>query len=230
MGFNTGRIPLDALQHVYLRWNLRPGDVRWWGSLVGNRNVWVHGVPLVPDILRYSGFLGLLLDESAGSSVLGIRRGLCAVLGNWYGNFEAIMIDSRVVEQAAEHLRLTGHAKALEANPLKLTSTRKEHISHIDTANALIKIINVTPGIHAISRKVMSMRIINPGISVLAVALELGIRELDVVKYEKQGKERVKAFIDRSSLQEHTNKFNVERSIENELKNLNKTKQNPLLS
>jgi len=143
------------------------------------------------------------------------------------------MSDSKRADEAKDFIERTTKRELksnISKNDIKFTQGRQEHLSHTDTANALLKIINVTPGIPVLSRKVMSMRIINPGITVLAVALELGIRELDVVKYEKAGKSRVKDYIDRCSLQEHTDKFNVERSIENELKNLNKTKHNPLIA
>lgn len=106
----------------------------------------------------------------------------------------------------------------------------KKTYHHSEVANQMLKVINMTPGISRTTKQVMSMKIINPGISDMKVALSLGMREVDVYKYEEQGKIACTAFMRRVSLQECTDKFNVDEAIQKELKNMNKMQANPLIA
>lgn len=146
------------------------------------------------------------------------------------------MSDSKEVEKAENFLlhatrgKTSGASHIVKNGKIQYTKRNKETIDHAQTANTILKLINITPGLSIKSRKIMSMRIINPGISTLSVAIQFGIREFDVKKYEEDGKNKVKEYISHCSTQESINKFNTERIIENDLKNLNKQgNANPLL-
>lgn len=156
---------------------------------------------------------------------------------NHYGNGANFKDMSKLVKKAEDYLlhstkgKASGASHIVKDGNIKYTKRNKETISHVETANALLKIINVTPGLSSISRKIMSTRLINPGISTLSIALQLGLRELDVKRYEDEGKNRVKDYIKFHSMESNIEKFNTERVIANELKNLNKTgKANPMIS
>lgn len=102
------------------------------------------------------------------------------------------------------------------------------HLNHVGLANAIVKFANIVPGIHGLARKIISMRIVNPGISTTQIGLSFGLRDIEVLKYEREGINRIKSFLATTSLQEASNKFNVERAIMNEVKNFNMMKNNPL--
>ena len=106
----------------------------------------------------------------------------------------------------------------------------KKTYQHEVVANQILKIINVVPGLSKMAKQVMSMKIVNPGISNMQVALACAIREEDVKKYEKHGKEMCAVFMKRCSVEDAQGKFNADRIIENEIKNLNKLKHNPLMA
>lgn len=115
-----------------------------------------------------------------------------------------------------------------EQGKILVDNHKHTHLDHAGLANALVKFANVVPGIHALSRKIISMRIVNPGISTTKIGLTFGMRDDEILKYERDGINRIKSFLATTSLQEASNKFNVERAIMNEVKNFNMMKNNPL--
>jgi|SRR5665213_77305 len=101
---------------------------------------------------------------------------------------------------------------------------------HIAIANDMIKIINTTPRLPQMCRKVMCYRILNPGITDMGVALSTGLR-VDVVRqYEKEGKAIVGEYMRKIDLTDAHGKFDVDASIQNELRNMNKQGKNNALA
>ena len=141
------------------------------------------------------------------------------------------MTISKKAKKASDFIKYeTGKTVIEKPFDLSKISKRKENIDHGAMANALIKIINTTPGLSDVSKKVMSMKIINPGITNMGIALQLGMREYEVTQWENHGKEVVKTQIDRCSLEDHIGRANTDRAVETAVKNLNLTgKNNELL-
>lgn len=103
----------------------------------------------------------------------------------------------------------------------KINVDRKRSIKvdHLETANVLLKLINVTP-MHYMCKRIMTFKIQNPGIDNLRVAWTFGIQTSDVVKYEADGKKACMAYMKKTSLQEGVDKFNSEQIVSNAVKNL----------
>lgn len=97
-----------------------------------------------------------------------------------------------------------------------------EAYNHIAIANDMIKIINTTPGLSQMCRKVMCYRILNPGITDIGIALSMGIRADVVNKYEAEGKNRVAEFMKRCDLDGARKDFDIDTVVQNELRNMNK--------
>ena len=92
---------------------------------------------------------------------------------------------------------------------------------HVAIANEMIKIINTTPRLPEMCRKTMCYRILNPGITDMGIALSMGCR-VDVVRqYEREGKAIVGDYMKKIDLTDARGKFDVDASIQNELKNMN---------
>lgn len=115
---------------------------------------------------------------------------------------------------------------------LKVDQRKSTKVSHVEMANTLLKYINIVPGISTVGRKVMSMKIVNPGINMDQVAIALGLRVHECIAYERDAMERVKNYMRSLSVQEGINKFNTERLVENEVKNLNRATKgsNPIFT
>lgn len=94
-------------------------------------------------------------------------------------------------------------------------------IDHIALAEQFIKMANIVPGITTISRKIITTRIMNPGISTTALGLSVGMRDTEVLAYERDGLNRIKEFIGRTSFQEAVEKSNRDNIVTDSVKNLN---------
>lgn len=101
---------------------------------------------------------------------------------------------------------------------------------HVAIANEMIKIINTTPRLPTVCRKVMCFRILNPGITDMGIALSMMLRVDVVRKYEAEGKAIVSEYMKKIDLTDAHGKFDVDASIQNELRNMNKQgKKNALI-
>lgn len=94
-------------------------------------------------------------------------------------------------------------------------------VDHVALATQFIKMANITPGIHQLSRKIISTRIMNPGISTAGIGLSMGMRDVEVLKYERDGLNRIKEYIRLTSLEEAAEKYNRDIIVEDAVKNLN---------
>lgn len=89
----------------------------------------------------------------------------------------------------------------------------KIKINHKETAHAFLKFIHGVPGILPLTKQVMTLRLMgqspkyNP-LTLLQVALCLGLREHEVEALEKEGIEIAQNFLKRMNLQESIDKFN----------------------
>lgn len=103
-------------------------------------------------------------------------------------------------------------------------------VDHVALANNFIKLANVVPGISTIARKIITTRLLNPGISTMGIGLSIGIRDDEVLRYERDGINRIKEFIGRTSFQEANEKANRDGLMDEAVKNLNlQGKDNSLL-
>ena len=103
-------------------------------------------------------------------------------------------------------------------------------IDHVALATQFIKMANVVPGVSALSRKIINTRLINPGISTTGIGLSLGLRDAEVLKYERDGLSRIKEFLSRISMEDAVAKANRDNLVNEAVKNLNlQGKDNSLL-
>lgn len=104
-------------------------------------------------------------------------------------------------------------------------------IDHVALAEQFIKYANVVPGISNLSRRIITTRIMNPGISTTALGLSIGLRDSEVLKHERDGLNRIKEFIGRTSFQEGIEKSNRDNLVTEAVKNLNlQGKNNSLIN
>jgi hypothetical protein len=106
-----------------------------------------------------------------------------------------------------------------------LTNPNRRHvtINHVDTANAAIKMIMSTP-LHDKIKRIMIMRIGSPilkqkAMSHLAIALQLGMREGEVLRLEMEGVMIVRDYMDKVCMKDSMDKFNKE-GKPNDVKNI----------
>lgn len=103
-------------------------------------------------------------------------------------------------------------------------------VDHLALATQFIKLANVIPGITTIGRKIITTRLINPGISTAGIGLSVGLRDTEVLAYERDGLNRMKEYIGKTSLGEATEKANRDNLVSEAVKNLNlQGKDNSLL-
>ncbi len=104
-------------------------------------------------------------------------------------------------------------------------------VDHVALATQFIKFANVIPGVHQLSRKIITTRLMNPGISTTGIGLSIGLRDDEVLKYERDGLNRIKQFIATTSFQEASEKANRDNIVNDAVKNLNlQGKNNSLLN
>lgn len=102
-------------------------------------------------------------------------------------------------------------------------------IDHKALASNFVKLASIVP-MSAISRKIIQMKLVNPGISMTGVSLQMGLLAHEINSYEKDGINRISEYIRRTSLQEASEKANADSSVKRAVKNLNvQGKDNSLL-
>lgn len=94
-------------------------------------------------------------------------------------------------------------------------------VDHVALAEQFIKFANVIPGISTLARRIITTRIMNPGISTTGIGLAIGLRDAEVIKHERDGLNRIKEFIGRTSFQEGVEKANRDGLVDEAVKNLN---------
>lgn len=103
-------------------------------------------------------------------------------------------------------------------------------VDHVALATQFIKMANVVPGISALSRRIITTRLINPGISTTGIGISLGMRDAEVLKHERDGLNRIKQFLSRISTEDAVAKANRDNLVNEAVKNLNlQGKDNSLL-
>ena len=95
---------------------------------------------------------------------------------------------------------------------------RKLVIKHEETANAAIKLVMLTP-MPQIIREIMIMRIANPALkrgamSHLNIAMQLGMREGEVLKLEIEGVHLVREYMRKMTFADAIGKFNKENNAD----------------
>lgn len=104
-------------------------------------------------------------------------------------------------------------------------------VDHVALATQFIKLSGVVPGILPLGRQIIQTRLLNPGISTSGIGLSLGLRDSEVLKYERDGLNRIKEFIGKISFGEATEKANRDQLVTDAVKNLNlQGKNNSLLN
>lgn len=96
--------------------------------------------------------------------------------------------------------------------PIKL-NTKKMRVEHREAANTLVKFIMTTPNLNVTSKKIMVKKICNPGLTNLAIAIELKIKPSDVDKYEKEGVLVCGLWLKECTSQEAIDRVNADKAI-----------------
>lgn len=78
---------------------------------------------------------------------------------------------------------------------INVDKRRSIRIDHKGVASDIVKIANMVPGLSTMSRKVLSIRCINPGITTLGISLATGINEMNVKMYEREGLDKIKYYL-----------------------------------
>jgi len=88
---------------------------------------------------------------------------------------------------------------------LKDIKWKKITIKHESVANTLAKLAIITP-MPKLSREVIIYKLANPGISDIQMAIMAGVRAMDIMAYEAEGKARMTAYLEKYTEQEIINK------------------------
>ena len=94
----------------------------------------------------------------------------------------------------------------------------KQTIYHVELCNTLAKIIAITR-MPDLSKQIMLMKISNPGLQNMEIALKFAKRVTDIDLYEAEGKNCVASLLDKHSVQECIDRFNMNRVDEVNFKN-----------
>lgn len=138
------------------------------------------------------------------------------------------MSDSKTTKNAEDYIRYTTkqdvqqrEIKVDDQGRICVDKHKSITVDHVALATGIIKLVNAIPGIHQISLKVISTRILNPGISTTGIGISMGMRDDEILNYEKDGLNRVKEFLGRTSLGEAVEKSNRDNLVDEAVKNLN---------
>lgn len=144
---------------------------------------------------------------------------------------------SKIAKRAEDYIRYTTkqevkqrEIKVDEQGRLCVDKRKSTRIDHKALANQFVKLAGVVPGITPLGRKIITTRLLNPGISTMGIGLSLGMRDAEVLKYERDGLHRIKMFMASNDLAEAAEKANKDRLVTDAVKNLNlQGKSNSLL-
>lgn len=146
------------------------------------------------------------------------------------------MSDSKTTNKAEDYIRYATkqdvqqrELKVDEQGRICVDKHKSTTINHVAVANNFVKLAAIVP-MNAMSRKIIQMKLVNPGISVTGISLQVGLLAHEIKQYERDGLNRITDFIRRTSLQEATDKANSDSAVEYAIKNLNvQGKDNSLL-
>lgn len=120
--------------------------------------------------------------------------------------------------------------KTDEFGRIKVGSKKSVRIDHAGAANMVMKHINTVPNLSVEGRLIMSMKVMNPGLKNKVIAREMRITEYDVAMYEKEAVLTCAAHIKKMRLEDSVEKFNLDGMNEQSIRNLNRSKDNPLIT
>lgn len=109
-------------------------------------------------------------------------------------------------EEAKQYIKETMHV-----NPDSdegRAATRKIVINHKEIANTFVKYINAIPDMPKECKMVMTLKIVNPGMTNMQVALGMGLMLGEVDELEIIGKRIVEKYLEVMPLQEGIDRFN----------------------
>jgi hypothetical protein len=118
-------------------------------------------------------------------------------------------------KEAEEYIKRHAKGRAvdlgIETSNGKITvdSHKRVQVNHVKMAEVLLKFINTTPGLSMMSRKVMTLKIGQPGISIERLSILCALRKNEIEAYELEGKQIVKDFMRRSSIEDGVNSFEM---------------------
>lgn len=112
---------------------------------------------------------------------------------------------------------------------IHVDSHKSTTINHVALANDFVKLAGIVP-MSQVSRKIIQMKLVNPGISMTGISIQTGLLAHEIKQYEKDGINRISDFIRRTSIEEAKEKANSNSAVEVAVKNLNlQGKDNSLL-
>ena len=128
---------------------------------------------------------------------------------------------SRDVLEAAEAIKRyekTDTPDAMKDFNLDATG-KKVHIDHSNLVNSLVKFICFVR-MPDQSKEIMLMKLARPGLTNMQIAMQCGMRIVDVDLFEQEGKARVAQALSSTEIQDAISKFNTERHVEDAVKNI----------
>lgn len=155
-------------------------------------------------------------------------------------DYSGICMDeqSKIAKNAEAYIRYTTkqevkqrELKVDEHGRICVDSHKSIKVDHEALANNFLKLSGVCPGIPVIGRKIIQTRLMNPGISTEGIGLAMGLRNDEVLAFERDGINRIKQFIGSTSFQEANEKASRDKLVDDTVKNLNlQGKNNSLLT
>lgn len=128
-------------------------------------------------------------------------------------------MDRQEAENRIKHHLKTQTPEGLEETSLDNIKWNKVNINHVELCNTLAKIVCVIQ-MPDKSKEILLMKIANPGLKNMEIALQSAMRVMDVDLYEAEGKHRVAQFLTKHTPQEAIDQFNMSREITNSAKNI----------
>lgn len=136
-------------------------------------------------------------------------------------------MDFKTPEEAKKYIEAVTKKPFKEEVDLDNPNVKKNiKVNHEGIANSFMKLVTMTK-MSPISRKVMIMKMENPGISNMRVAITCGLMEPEVIKYEKEGIESCKKTLNKYSMQDSIDKANTDGIVEDAVRKLKLNKANP---
>ncbi len=108
-----------------------------------------------------------------------------------------------------------------EQGQIKVDKRTNTTINHVALANNFVKLAAIVP-MPTVSRKIIQLRLVNPGITITGICLQTGLRSAEVGLYEQEGVNLIKDYLKKTDLQAAIDKANKTSSIDSDIKNLNK--------
>lgn len=121
---------------------------------------------------------------------------------------QAKRAEEYILKETGQDVTKGAKVEVGEDGRIKVDRRSKKVINHVAVANEFVKLVNIAPGVSALSRQIISTKILNPGISYTGLGLIFKMRNEEIMKYEADGISRVKRYLVGFQVDEAVAKFN----------------------